>query len=74
MAAQDIDDLASYQGTKGAADHPEALRLMTQRCIEHMHANEPVHTWPRHPEAYGTARATRVANHLLSYLPTTFRI
>jgi gamma-glutamyl:cysteine ligase YbdK (ATP-grasp superfamily) len=25
---------------------PEALRLMTQRYIEHMHTNEPVHTWP----------------------------
>ena len=23
-----------------------ALRRMTQRYIEHMHANEPVHTWP----------------------------
>jgi hypothetical protein len=30
----------------GAADRPEALRQMTQRYIEHMHANEPVHTWP----------------------------
>jgi gamma-glutamylcysteine synthetase len=25
---------------------PEALRQMTQRYIEHMHTNEPVHTWP----------------------------
>ena len=25
---------------------PEALRLMTQRYIEHMHTNEPVHAWP----------------------------
>jgi hypothetical protein len=25
---------------------PEALRQMTQRYIEHMHANVPVHTWP----------------------------
>jgi gamma-glutamylcysteine synthetase len=32
----------------GAAGRPEALRLMTQRYIEHMHANQPVHTWPRH--------------------------
>ena len=30
----------------GGADRPEALRLMTQRYIEHMHTNEPVHTWP----------------------------
>jgi gamma-glutamyl:cysteine ligase YbdK (ATP-grasp superfamily) len=27
-------------------DRAEALRLMTQRYVEHMHANEPVHTWP----------------------------
>jgi hypothetical protein len=32
-----------------AAGRAEALRQMTQRYIEHMHANEPVHTWPRHP-------------------------
>jgi hypothetical protein len=25
---------------------PEALRLMIQDYIEHMHTNEPVHTWP----------------------------
>jgi gamma-glutamyl:cysteine ligase YbdK (ATP-grasp superfamily) len=31
---------------RGAADRREALRLMTQRYIEHMHTNEPVHTWP----------------------------
>jgi gamma-glutamyl:cysteine ligase YbdK (ATP-grasp superfamily) len=30
----------------GGADRLEALRLMTQRYIEHMHTNEPVHTWP----------------------------
>jgi hypothetical protein len=28
------------------ADRPEALRLMVQRYIEHMHTNAPVHTWP----------------------------
>jgi hypothetical protein len=28
------------------ADRPEALRQMTKRYIEHMHTNEPVHTWP----------------------------
>jgi gamma-glutamyl:cysteine ligase YbdK (ATP-grasp superfamily) len=27
-------------------DRKEALRLMTQRYIEHMHTNEPVHAWP----------------------------
>src|SRR6266487_1493009 len=30
----------------GTVDRHEALRLMTQRYIEHMHTNEPVHTWP----------------------------
>ena len=30
----------------GAAGRAEALRLMTQRYIDHMHTNEPVHTWP----------------------------
>lgn len=34
---------------RGAADRPEALRQMTQRYIEYMHANEPVHTWPLSP-------------------------
>jgi hypothetical protein len=33
--------------TERGADRPEALRQMTQRYIEHMHTNEPVHTWPR---------------------------
>jgi hypothetical protein len=27
-------------------DRREALRQMTLRYIEHMHSNEPVHTWP----------------------------
>jgi hypothetical protein len=27
-------------------DRWEALRQMTQLYIEHMHTNEPVHTWP----------------------------
>ena len=31
------------------ADRQEALRLMTQRYIEHMHTNAPVHTWPEGP-------------------------
>jgi gamma-glutamyl:cysteine ligase YbdK (ATP-grasp superfamily) len=29
-----------------ARDRQEALRLMTQRYIEHMHTNAPVHAWP----------------------------
>jgi len=32
--------------SRGSVDRPEALRLMTQRYIDHMHTNEPVHTWP----------------------------
>jgi gamma-glutamyl:cysteine ligase YbdK (ATP-grasp superfamily) len=31
---------------RGGTDRQEALRLTTQRYIEHMHTNEPVHTWP----------------------------
>jgi gamma-glutamyl:cysteine ligase YbdK (ATP-grasp superfamily) len=30
-------------------DRAEALRQMTQHYIEHMHTNEPVHTWPQVP-------------------------
>jgi gamma-glutamyl:cysteine ligase YbdK (ATP-grasp superfamily) len=43
---------ASWQiGTTTAAagrgaSRSEALQLMTQRYIEHMHTNEPMHTWP----------------------------
>jgi gamma-glutamyl:cysteine ligase YbdK (ATP-grasp superfamily) len=29
----------------GGADRREALRLMTQQYIEHMHTNDPVHAW-----------------------------
>jgi gamma-glutamyl:cysteine ligase YbdK (ATP-grasp superfamily) len=32
--------------TEGGADRHEALRLMTQCYIEHMHTNEPAHLWP----------------------------
>ena len=35
--------------TDRGADRAEALREMTQRYIEHMHANEPVHTWQESP-------------------------
>jgi hypothetical protein len=31
---------------RGCLDRAEALRLMLRSYIEHMHANEPVHTWP----------------------------
>src|SRR6266699_457323 len=41
--------IATAQASPGqtGADRPEALRLMTKRYIEHMHTNQPVHTWPR---------------------------
>jgi hypothetical protein len=29
------------------ADRRESLRAVLARYIEHMHSNEPVHTWPR---------------------------
>jgi gamma-glutamyl:cysteine ligase YbdK (ATP-grasp superfamily) len=32
--------------TARGAGRQEALRLMTERYIEHMHTNDPVHTWP----------------------------
>ena len=38
-----VDELAARSGV----DRAEALRQMTERYIEHMHANQPVHTWPR---------------------------
>ena len=41
--------MADAFARRGGADRPEALRQMTQRYIEHMHANEPVHTWPTAP-------------------------
>jgi gamma-glutamyl:cysteine ligase YbdK (ATP-grasp superfamily) len=43
-AAWQIGTVAAL--AEGGASRPEALRLMTQRYIEHMHTNEPVHTWP----------------------------
>jgi gamma-glutamyl:cysteine ligase YbdK (ATP-grasp superfamily) len=46
-AAWQIATVAALQ--RSGADRPEALRLMTERYIEHMHTNEPVHTWPEIP-------------------------
>jgi len=37
---------AAAVAERTGADRAEALRQMTQRYIEHMHTNEPVHTWP----------------------------
>jgi hypothetical protein len=45
-AAWQISTVAGLSERHGA-DRPEALRQMTQRYIEHMHTNEPVHSWPR---------------------------
>jgi hypothetical protein len=44
-AAWQIATVGALSQDSGA-DRAEALRLMTQRYVEHMHANEPVHTWP----------------------------
>jgi gamma-glutamyl:cysteine ligase YbdK (ATP-grasp superfamily) len=44
-AAWQIRTVAELSEQHGA-DRQEALRQMTQRYIEHMHTNEPVHTWP----------------------------
>jgi gamma-glutamyl:cysteine ligase YbdK (ATP-grasp superfamily) len=37
-----VDALSKRDGI----DRAEALRQMTERYIDHMHANDPVHTWP----------------------------
>ncbi len=47
-AAWQIATAGSLTG-HGEAARLEALRLMTQGYIEHMHTNEPVHTWPEGP-------------------------
>jgi gamma-glutamyl:cysteine ligase YbdK (ATP-grasp superfamily) len=44
-AAWQIATVAALTEHNGA-DRPEALRLMTERYIEHMHTNQPVHAWP----------------------------
>jgi hypothetical protein len=31
--------------TQSGLDRREALRQMTQSYIDHMHSNDPVHTW-----------------------------
>jgi gamma-glutamyl:cysteine ligase YbdK (ATP-grasp superfamily) len=43
-AAWQIATVGALSGD--GVDRREALRLMTRRYIEHMHANQPVHTWP----------------------------
>jgi gamma-glutamyl:cysteine ligase YbdK (ATP-grasp superfamily) len=47
-AAWQIGTVAGLTERSGA-DRAEALRQMTQRYIEHMHTNDPVHTWPEGP-------------------------
>jgi gamma-glutamyl:cysteine ligase YbdK (ATP-grasp superfamily) len=47
-AAWQIGTVGALAGGAGTG-RPEALRLMTQRYIEHMHTNEPVHSWPVRP-------------------------
>ncbi|HEY6278022.1 MAG TPA: glutamate-cysteine ligase family protein [Streptosporangiaceae bacterium] len=43
-ATWQIGEVAASEGD--GAGRQEALRLMTQRYIDHMHTNEPVHDWP----------------------------
>ncbi len=44
-ASWQVNSVASVTRLKGA-NRAEALRVMTQRYIEYMHTNDPVHTWP----------------------------
>ena len=46
-AAWQIGTVAELSERHGA-DRKDALRQMTQRYIEYMHTNEPVHSWPAH--------------------------
>jgi gamma-glutamyl:cysteine ligase YbdK (ATP-grasp superfamily) len=46
-AAWQIDTVATL--TRRGASRQQALSRMTERYIEHMHTNEPVHTWPVRP-------------------------
>jgi gamma-glutamyl:cysteine ligase YbdK (ATP-grasp superfamily) len=43
-AAWQISTVAALEGR--GTGRQQALSLMTERYIEHMHTNEPVHTWP----------------------------
>jgi hypothetical protein len=38
---------ATFHALYESLDRADALRQMTVRYREHMHSNEPVHTWPR---------------------------
>jgi gamma-glutamyl:cysteine ligase YbdK (ATP-grasp superfamily) len=44
-ASWQVAAASSVSGRNGT-DRREALRLMTQAYIDHMHTNQPVHTWP----------------------------
>ncbi len=46
-AAWQIDMVAAL--TRRGIDRRQALSRMTERYIEHMHTNEPVHAWPVSP-------------------------
>jgi hypothetical protein len=43
-AVWQVETVAGFARNGGAGRH-EALRLMTQQYIEHMHTNDPVHAW-----------------------------
>jgi hypothetical protein len=44
-AAWQIATVEAISG-RGGVGRLDALREMTERYIDHMHTNEPVHTWP----------------------------
>ena len=44
-AAWQIATVEAISG-HGGAGRLDALRQMTERYTDHMHTNEPVHTWP----------------------------
>jgi len=60
-AAWQIDTVAALTQRSGA-DRLGTLRLMTQRYIEHMHTNQPVHTWPDTPREL-FPRSARAGQH-----------
>jgi gamma-glutamyl:cysteine ligase YbdK (ATP-grasp superfamily) len=49
-AVWQVETVAGF-ARNGGADRHEALRRMTQQYIEHMHTNDPVHTWAARPPA-----------------------
>ena len=63
-AAWQINTVAAL--ARGGADRQQALARMTERYIEHMHANRPVHTWPVGSLPPGTTAGETRLSHPLS--------